>query len=148
MDSSDVVMAAIIARRPVTMLSATQELTCVRIVIGALSHEAREVEAAIATTRVGRLSSSRRIRQPVAARRHLRPSCPPCLTQRGILPFPGVLFCENGYNQPEGVPMTKAPKAPKTAETKTAKAGAAKDEAPPHGTPVEKPKSGHKPNAL
>ena len=44
--------------------------------------------------------------------------------------------------------MTKAPTTTKAAETKTAKTRAAKDEAPPHGIPVEKPKAGHKPNAL
>ncbi len=44
--------------------------------------------------------------------------------------------------------MTKAPTTTKAAKTKTAKTGSAKDEAPPHGTPVQKPKSGHKPNAL
>ena len=44
--------------------------------------------------------------------------------------------------------MTKAPTTKKAAETKTAKTGAVKNEALPHGTPVEKPKSGHKPNAL
>ena len=43
--------------------------------------------------------------------------------------------------------MTKAPTM-KAAKAKTAKAGAAEGEAPPHGTPVEKPKAGHKPNAL
>ncbi len=44
--------------------------------------------------------------------------------------------------------MTKAPTTKKAAEAKTAKTGAARDEAPPHDTPVEKPKAGHKPNAL
>ena len=43
--------------------------------------------------------------------------------------------------------MTKAPTT-KAAVAKTAKAEAARDEAPPHGTPVEKSKAGHKPNAL
>lgn len=44
--------------------------------------------------------------------------------------------------------MTKTPTTKKAAETKAAKTGAKKDEALPHGTPVEKPKAGHKPNAL
>ena len=44
--------------------------------------------------------------------------------------------------------MTKTPTTKKAAETKIAKTGAKKDEALPHGTPVEKPKAGHKPNAL
>jgi len=43
--------------------------------------------------------------------------------------------------------MTKAPTT-KAAKARTAKTGAAGDEAPPHGTPVEKPKVGRKPNAL
>ena len=44
--------------------------------------------------------------------------------------------------------MTKAPATTKAAKARTAKTGAGRDEAPPHGTPVEKPKAGHKPNAL
>jgi len=43
--------------------------------------------------------------------------------------------------------MTKAPTT-KAVKTKAAKTGARKDEAPPHGTPVENPKAGRKPNAL
>ena len=43
--------------------------------------------------------------------------------------------------------MTKAPTT-KTAKADTAKIEAKEDEAPPHGTPVGKPKAGHKPNAL
>ena len=44
--------------------------------------------------------------------------------------------------------MTKTPKTTKAVEAKPAKAGTAEDEAPPHGTPIEKPKAGHKLNAL
>ncbi len=44
--------------------------------------------------------------------------------------------------------MTKAPTTAKAAKTKAAKTGTTKDEAPPHGTPVGKPKAGQKPNAL
>ena len=49
--------------------------------------------------------------------------------------------------------MTKAPTTTKPAKAKAgkpgaAKAGTAKDEAPPRGTSVEKPRAGHKPNAL
>ena len=44
--------------------------------------------------------------------------------------------------------MTKTPITTKAAKTKAVKTGAAKDETPPYGTPVEKPKAGHKPNAL
>ncbi len=44
--------------------------------------------------------------------------------------------------------MTKAPTTAKVAKTKAATTSAAKDEAPPHGTPVEKSKAGQKPNAL
>lgn len=44
--------------------------------------------------------------------------------------------------------MTKTPKTTKAAEAKAAKTGVAKKEAPPHGTPIETPKAGHKPNAL
>jgi len=43
--------------------------------------------------------------------------------------------------------MTKAPTT-KAAKTKAATSAAKKDEAPPHGTLVEKPKAGRKPNAL
>jgi len=43
--------------------------------------------------------------------------------------------------------MTKAPTTT-AAKTKAATSTAKKDEAPPHGTPVEKPKAGRKPNAL
>jgi len=43
--------------------------------------------------------------------------------------------------------MTKAPTT-KAAKTKAATSTATKDEAPPHGTLVEKPKAGRKPNAL
>jgi len=43
--------------------------------------------------------------------------------------------------------MTKAPTT-KAATTKAATSAANKDEAPPHGTLVEKPKAGRKPNAL
>ena len=45
--------------------------------------------------------------------------------------------------KPEGEPMTKAPTTKKPAAAKPAA-----DEAPPKGTPVEKPKAGSKPNAL
>ncbi len=45
-------------------------------------------------------------------------------------------------------PTTTASKTTKAAKTKAVTTGAAKDEAPPHGTPVEKPRTGHKPNAL
>ncbi len=44
--------------------------------------------------------------------------------------------------------MTKAPTTTKAAKTKAAKTGSTKDAAPPHGAVVEKPKAGHKPNAL
>ncbi len=44
--------------------------------------------------------------------------------------------------------MTKASTTTKAANTMTAKTGATNDEVAPHGTPVEKPKAGHKPNAL
>ncbi len=43
--------------------------------------------------------------------------------------------------------MTKAP-ITKSVKAKAATNVAKKDEAPPHGTPVEKPKAGRKPNAL
>jgi len=43
--------------------------------------------------------------------------------------------------------MTKAPTT-KAAKTKAATSAAKKDEASPHGTLVEKPKAGQKPNAL
>jgi len=45
-------------------------------------------------------------------------------------------------------PTTTASKPAKAAKTKAVTTGATKGEAPPHGTPVEKPKAGHKPNAL
>jgi len=38
--------------------------------------------------------------------------------------------------------MTKTPITTKAAKTKAVKTGAAKDETPPYGTPVEKPKAG------
>ncbi len=44
--------------------------------------------------------------------------------------------------------MTKAPITTKASKSKAAKTGAAKDETPPHGTPVQKPRAGQKPNAL
>jgi len=44
--------------------------------------------------------------------------------------------------------MTKAPTTTKAAKTKALQPASTKDTAPPHGTPVEKPKAGQKPNAL
>ena len=44
--------------------------------------------------------------------------------------------------------MTKVPTTTKAAKTKAVKTTAIKGAPPPHGTPVEKPKAGHKPNAL
>ncbi len=44
--------------------------------------------------------------------------------------------------------MTKAPTTTKAAKTKAVQTAATRDATPPHGTPVERPKAGHKPNAL
>lgn len=44
--------------------------------------------------------------------------------------------------------MTKAPATTKAAKARSAKTGTAEGEASPHGTPVEKPKAGNKPNGL